>query len=208
MTFKWQKPIYDLDDYINEWPEFAGRPTYQFYAFSACFPHIKNFRTAIDAGANIGVWSYAMSRCFAKVHAFEPLEAIANCWRSNMSGIPGAELHQTALGDSIGSAQMKPKTVALKTRIDPNGSDTVKMDQIDRYGIKKVDFIKIDCEGYETAVIRGATNTIRRDLPLILVEQKPGAISRYGFPHATDVLADWGYKVLWEKRGDYCLSAQ
>ena len=41
---------------------------------------------------------------------------------------------------------------------------------LDQYGLEDVGFLKIDVEGHELAVLRGATETISRSYPSILVE--------------------------------------
>jgi hypothetical protein len=72
-----------------------------------------------------------------------------------------------------------------------------------------VDFIKIDCEGYEHHVIEGARETILRCKPCIIVEQKPHKLGpNFGIKGtpAVDLLKSWGYKVVREIGGDFILT--
>ena len=52
---------------------------------------------------------------------------------------------------------------------------------LDYYGLEDVGFLKIDVEGHELAVLRGATETISRSYPSILVEaedrHRPGTVA-------------------------------
>src|SRR5690606_11886840 len=49
----------------------------------------------------------------------------------------------------------------------------VRIAPLDSRGLDEVDFIKIDVEGHELAVLRGASKTIEENRPVILVEVKP-----------------------------------
>lgn len=82
------------------------------------------------------------------------------------------------------------------------------MQRLDDLGIVGVDFLKVDCEGFDYYVMVGAEQTIRRDKPVIVTEQKPGAPSkRYGIPdqQALVLLRSWGYEVQNELNGDFIL---
>jgi len=91
------------------------------------------------------------------------------------------------------------------------GPNTVvaEMTTLDEYfELKKpIDFIKIDVEGYELEVVKGAKRTICRYKPVMVIEQKPGHGQRYGFGEraAVDLVLTWGAKIAWERSGDYCL---
>ena len=45
--------------------------------------------------------------------------------------------------------------------------------------LKNIDFIKLDCEGYEWPAIHGGIRTIRENRPVISIEQKQGVLNRY-----------------------------
>ena len=64
---------------------------------------------------------------------------------------------------------------------------------LDSYGLKDVGFLKIDVEGHELEVLRGAKETLCRSLPSLLVE----AEERH---RAGTVAAVWGYLRPWGYR--------
>lgn len=70
-----------------------------------------------------------------------------------------------------------------------------------------IDFIKIDCEGFEQFIVQGGEGVIRQHKPVMIVEQKPetGMEARYGVTTtgAVDLLKNWGARVLAAKQGDY-----
>ena len=87
-------------------------------------------------------------------------------------------------------------------------SESVKVVRLDTeviaLNIKKVSLIKIDVEGYELNVIRGALNTIRKFKPILFVELNEENLKQYGHSSETLVNLLWelGYRVLDSKTGD------
>ncbi|MBR3746044.1 MAG: FkbM family methyltransferase, partial [Selenomonadaceae bacterium] len=57
------------------------------------------------------------------------------------------------------------------SKIDPHGTETVKITTLDAYvrekNLRRVDFIKLDVEGAELDVLRGAVTTIARFKPIL-----------------------------------------
>ena len=82
------------------------------------------------------------------------------------------------------------------------------MRTLDSFAVESVDFIKIDCEGYEDRVIEGASDTIKRCRPTIIVEQKQHIMSQTfgikGTP-AVDLLKAMDARVVREISGDFIL---
>ena len=163
-------------------------------------------RTAVDVGGHIGLWSYNLAAAFEQVHAFEPVEAHRACFARNVEAA-NVTLHACALGREEGS-------VSIHTAPTSTGDSWVKgggnipMVTLDSLQLTEVDFIKIDCEGYEENVLRGAVETIERDRPVIIVEQKRDmATSRFGLEPlgAVKFLQSLGYKVAQEISGDYLM---
>jgi FkbM family methyltransferase len=210
----WWCPDYDdnMGQNITE-PEFAGRKTYQFYAIANSFPHLKNFRTALDIGAHVGLWSYPLSRCFRNVVAFEPVPEHAACFTRNMDGIRNARLIEVGLADKDAEVSFALKAPwSLKARVYTDEKlPTVKsvVKRLDGYNISDaIDFVKLDCEGYEVFALKGGEETIRKNKPFVIVEQKPGNTKRYGISDtaAVELLKGWGASVRWEFGGDYYMS--
>lgn len=141
--------------------------------------------TAIDVGANEGLFSYVMSKHFTKVYAFEIndeltgyLEAynpgnieIINKGLSSKSGdailyIPVRQHDGYAL---IGYASLAPGNYPDTTK---HIKKNVSLCILDELNIANVEFIKIDVEGHELEVLKGSLQTLIQYRPVVLVEIK------------------------------------
>lgn len=132
---------------------------------------------AIDVGANIGFYTYAMSRIFRRVEAFEP---IAECAQQIAEfGASNVRVHNIALSSSSGVAELhipvqdgRPTSAlaSIAQTYDDAITVSVPMRTLDNFGFEGVSFIKIDVEGHELEVLRGAATTIRREQPVMLIE--------------------------------------
>lgn len=90
-----------------------------------------------------------------------------------------------------------------------SGLGAVELRTLDSYGFADVDFLKIDCEGYELEVLKGAKDTLARCKPCVIVEQKARCLrDNYGISGApaVDLLRELGAKVRAEISGDWILS--
>ena len=82
--------------------------------------------------------------------------------------------------------------------VDPDKkTGKYKIKPLDSFEIQNVDFIKIDAEGYEPLVIKGALKTIEKYKPIILYERKDHP-ERYGYKRDSirDILMPLGYRMI------------
>lgn len=198
----WMKAV---KHYVN------GKPTYQYSKYNECLKVIKNRRTAIDVGGNLGLWSRVMCLDFKNVQAFEPVTQYCEYFVKNA---PTATLHNIALSDECGELVMAcatngscGDTSPMVNKRKEKELQTVDVVLLDDYQFTDVDFIKIDCEGYELHVLRGAEQTILNNKPVIIVEQKVGKGKKYGYADdaAVKYLKDLGMKVHQVISGDYIM---
>lgn len=199
----------DGESHLVDWMSKAGevvdgKGTYQIKKLRAALEHVKQFRTAVDIGAHCGLWSMQLVKRFATVHAFEPVAAHRECYRANVSG--DVHLHECALGDHDDTIKIRTEpTSSGDSRVD--GAGDIPMRTLDSFGLQDVDFIKIDCEGYELFVVRGAEETIKRCRPAMIVEQKGHGMKHYGFrkEEAAELLESWGMRRVANMSGDIIL---
>ena len=183
-----------------------GRPTYQWHKMAAALDHVREFRVALDIGGHVGLWSAHLAKRFDTVHAFEPVALHRECFRKNVQS-HNVLLHEVALG-------AKADRVAMHTAPTSSGDTWVKgpgdiaMITLDSLNLDVVDFVKIDCEGFELFVLRGARETLERCRPTVIVEQKPGKGPQFGLGEtdAVKFLQELGYTVRRVISGDYILT--
>lgn len=128
-------------------------------------------KQAIDIGANKGVYTHLLARLVPFVHAFEPNPKMFNILTR---GLPeNARSYEIALSDQSGSGELLvPMSRRTKAYSNQGASlskqkvhgehRVVKIETrtLDSYALENVGFIKIDVEGYEHTVLKGAKKNI------------------------------------------------
>lgn len=146
----------------------------------------------IDVGANFGWFSLVLAKeRYASVHAFEPAPlayaVLIDNIRKNRLGFK-IRPHKMAVDKHKGHVLLTEKDFFGNTVVDPSSPEAVhrvNATTIDRYvAIQKfvrLDSIKCDVEGYELPVLLGATKTIERFHPVVLVELHKDLAKQHGW---------------------------
>ena len=188
-----------------------GKPTYQYSKYAECLRILDKKRTAIDVGGNLGLWSRVMCLDFDSVQAFEPVSEYCEYFVKNA---PMATLHNVALSDEEMIITMAcatngscGDTAPQVNKRKEKALQEVGTVLLDSYCFVDVDFIKVDCEGYEYHVLQGAEQTILSNKPVIIVEQKPDKGKKYGYAddEAVKYLKYLGMKIHMVISGDYIM---
>ena len=200
---------------INGRVAYQGRK--QLAALELCKLRPSILRAAVDVGAHCGLWAFNLEHAFTTVHAFEPMALHRECFKLNVPCLDGT-LEQPAFDEPVGGVYLYPyalgeqqgmvrleseKGSSGNTRIVGDGD--IELRTLDSFEFAGVDLIKIDCEGYELHVLRGAVDTIARCKPVIVVEQKRDMAEQMGLPKrgAVDFLVEQGYRLAREISGDF-----
>jgi FkbM family methyltransferase len=139
---------------------------------------------ALDIGANYGIMSYFLARRFKEVIAIEANPSLASAL---LESVPdNVRVLSTALSDHVGYGNLKvpvDRGVTLVGwgsleppslhQLDRVNELNVKVTTLDALEIPQVDFIKIDVERHELALLRGSVLTLMRCKPWITVEVFP-----------------------------------
>lgn len=180
----------------------TGQP-YQGAKFATAMEWVRDWRVAIDVGAHVGLWTRPLAKRFARVHAFEPQAENRECFKHNVDA-GNVVLHAVALGAKASSVRLAGVSASAFIA----GEGQVPMLRLDDFAFHDVDFLKLDCVGYEWQVLQGAAKTLARCKPCISVEQKPGYAQRFGQreTEAVDWLQALGARLRMNSAGVYTLS--
>ena len=189
-----------------------GGPTeYQQPVRLRSLQHVKNKRTALDIGANVGLWSRDLVKYFDQVIAFEPVAMFRECLEKNVTA-SNISVESVALGDSEGQVRMIiTEGNTGHTHVDPASTNgDTRIIRLDSLNLQNVDYIKIDCEGFEYRVLQCAKETIQRCRPVVVIEQKPHDMysKDYGQFAAIGLLEDWGMVRLDQVKDDWIMGWQ
>ncbi len=167
--------------------------------------------TVLDIGANIGAHTLHLAQHVGptgRVLAFEPMSDAFNKLRRNASlnpSLTNLTLHHVALGAENGTLQADFNhswPVDGKYRdVIPEPVPVRRLDDfLAEQGIPRVDLIKLDVDGFEHKIIRGAARTLRESRPLLVMELCNYTLERVGDSVAAmlDDLAAAGYRFVFE----------
>lgn len=211
---------YDLlvNDYM-QWFIYANMPDNSWkYALRSVSLNSPS-AVIIDIGSNVGAFSLSLAKkCLecglikTQIVSFEPnpivyqklLGNIAN--NVNLKTIINTEI--LAIGNEVGSMGMifeAQNTGHGRISNTSEESVLVEMTTLDNYfknkNLNRLDFIKIDVEGYEPFVIDGAIKTIEMHKPDIYIEITPSWFQERGRSSSLlfDILGNLGYQFLYDE---------
>ncbi len=154
-----------LPNYFRTFTEFErGIVIYNQYHVEL----IKEKAIVVDAGANIGVFSIfaAQKHPDATIYAFEPTPSTFKKLQENTAKYSNIKCFNYALGSINESVNIVDLGNFSGRNYIGDVGIPVEMKTIDSLNIK-MDFLKMDTEGYEADIIKGATETIKKYRPVI-----------------------------------------
>jgi FkbM family methyltransferase len=190
------------------------------YHFKECNDTVKKYKKflenadIVDIGSNIGFFSEAVIKNikYKSLHLFEPCKEYYDHSVTKLSPYRNMHFNNCGLSDiteKLSLYKSSGTNIGWNTFLekDPNQNDKFldkmikeecSLTRFDDYVIDNVDFMKIDVEGFEHKVLKGAINLITKFKPYILVEVG------WGTAHPEwsqcqimyDILFDMGYKVV------------
>jgi FkbM family methyltransferase len=166
----------------------------------------------IDVGANFGVYTLVASKLVGtagRVIAFEPTAESFATLRQNiaLNHLVNVRSFQVAVAQEAGKAWLYHgwDPVGNSLGMDPLCGDqgeevqTAALDDLlEENDVDRVDVIKIDVEGAEELVLRGAIRSLTKYSPVVIFEFNPGCAARLGLsPYAArDLLESLGYEFV------------
>jgi FkbM family methyltransferase len=174
----------------------------------------------LDIGSNIGIFSLVLGKQMAKIgggrcYAFEPTRSTYQLLQKNIENNHYNNVFpiRTALSDQIGVAQLSINarykdglnTLGESTHPDAEivnyeGTPVTTLDHWKNFNaLNRVDIIKMDVEGCELLVLKGAKNLLSSEAPLIMYESSLDTTKGFGY-HPVEIiwlLQKYGYKLFY-----------
>ena len=184
------------DVHIEQWK--SGAPFTQNKCLNKfikyCESQTKKMKTVIDVGAWCGTWAKAIEPFAKKVIAFEPDKTHFECLQRNctINCTPRME----AVGAQLQEVSLTEDNFTQAKRVNEKGN--IRMITLDHMAYEDVDMIKIDVEGYELEVLKGATKTLE-SVKYLMIELNNNT-KKYGSSNVMveKFIGDLGFKVLME----------
>ena len=144
--------------------------------------------TVVDVGASWGLFSYHFARLVGgsgTVFSYEPHPMNKPALEKLAKARPNVRFRAAAVSDWAGTADLQVPVFGSRhvtaqsslahgfdgqrgVRVEKVTVPTVRLD--DEVGDRRVDLVKVDVEGHEMSVLRGASETLRKYLPPMLIE--------------------------------------
>jgi|TARA_B100001758_G_C18340696_1_gene574132 FkbM family methyltransferase len=182
------------DVHIEQWK--SGSPFTQNKCLNKfikyCESQTKKMKTVIDVGAWCGTWAKAIEPFAKKVIAFEPDQTHFECLQRNctINCTPRME----AVGAQLQEVSLTEDNFTQAKRVNEKGN--IRMITLDHMAYEDVDMIKIDVEGYEMEVLKGATKTLE-SVKYLMIELNNNT-KKYGSNNVEveKHISSLGFKVL------------
>jgi len=171
--------VIDGDSHISKWVEEEGRLDHDQNALPLILEHIKEGDVVIDAGAFIGDHTIAYAKAVGingSVIAFEPNPVAFKCLVHNC---PSVYAFNYGLNSHAGCSFLKIDKNVGASSLGESG-EPVKLMCLDELNLDRLDFIKMDIEGYEVKALKGGINLIARFRPKMWIEVNRGCLEKQG----------------------------
>lgn len=180
--------------------------------------HVVEGSVAIDAGANFGSISVPISKKLGdagKLYSFEMSKVMADRLKRNLqqNKCSNVEVINAALSETVGESvyfnepefSEKINFGDIRINKENNGSqvETVTIDSLDI--TDTVSFIKVDCQGYDLKVMKGARNTIQKHKPVVVFEWEVDMSAIFGdtIEDVFDFFSTLDYEVTKIEKDDW-----
>lgn len=171
-------------------------------------------RTAIevifDVGANRGETAKRFRQWFPKatIHCFEPVPSTFDALRRAVSSSGSTELHQIGFSRAAGAAEIfvtvdDTRSSLSTSSLHDRGSISIQLETLDRFcdqrDISRIDYLKVDTEGHDLAVLEGGSGLLSTaQIAIVEVEAGMNPDNQFHVPLSalTGFLESYHYRLF------------
>ena len=188
---------------LKEYGEFSSGETKLFRQI------VKPGMVVLDVGANIGAHTVPLAQMVGPrglVLAFEPQRILHQmlCGNLALNSVPNVVAHAMALSDKPGTCRIPALdygkafnfgavSIDMAAQGGPVPCEPVPVGTLDQFQLARLDFMKLDVEGFERSVLLGGAQTLSRHRPVLYVENDRQPKSA----ELIQCLFDMGYRLWW-----------
>ena len=142
--------------------------------YNIAIPKVKYFDVAVDVGSNIGISVYFLAQSFGYVYAFEPDKQNIESFKKNSVDhgfAANTHLFEYACGEVNERMSLTGNSGINRHYAPGEDVSVVKLDDVIKM---KIGLLKVDAEGMDFLVLKGAKNLILNSKPVVIFEYKDG----------------------------------
>lgn len=165
---------------------------------------IKGGGVVVDAGANIGIFSIVAAKNYPDivVYAFEPTPSIFELLKENTKYYSNIKIFNCALGEMDGFGFIKDLGHGGGRNYISHEGIKCEIKTIDSYNLPMI-FLKIDTEGYEENILKGAINTIKQNKPVIVMSAYHKADDKIRLPQTLNIIRPYDCELRHDGEEDF-----
>jgi FkbM family methyltransferase len=204
---------FPFDDFFKDYS--LNNSIYSFGQKSreAALKYVNRYNHVIDIGAHVGISVHHWQKMFEKVTAFEPMIDHFSCLEKNVKNLKNIELHNVAISSeegklygsyrstkNSGSFQLLDSDYQQPSKKSPRKLYEISVKKLDSFNFTDLNLLKIDVEGWEFEVLKGAIKTIQKHKPILLIEFTGGksrkSLHRYNVNEYQKLILELDYKAV------------
>lgn len=167
--FQWEwydRDFFHSPDGIQEFPTHHCKKTW-----IVSVPYITGKRNAIDIGCRDGEYARYLHKDFTHVYCFDYRYRKLFSRNVDLSKVTH---FKCALGDEHTLIKASGGGSITSQKVPDDKKFDEQLYTLDEFKLSDIDYIKIDVDGFEERVLKGAVNTINKYEPLLVIEQENG----------------------------------
>jgi len=173
--------IVGRDTHMGRWVEEHGRLDFDQSALGRYLPLFRQGDVLLNVGANIGCYAKAFVGKASRIICLEPNKEALECLTYNLARHPEVVIHPFAASERDARCQVRCQSDNIgMAYVEEAEHGETEARAIDGLAIPRVDFILMDCEGFELKALIGAARTIRDFQPLMVIEVNDVTLARVG----------------------------